>query len=152
MPSTTATLRSRAEDPLRFFQLVERVARSVLAGAPHLQAWRSRIRPGAQEVRMKVNESACQCRPSAGRSKILALGALTALALAVLPPAPASAQTIPVPTECQIDVQGPSDEPGQKDLTKFCAASGTAPYDLFAKFNWDDAFVSGNSGNTHDAC
>ena len=57
-------------------------------------------------------------------------------------------------TVCEVDVQGKDDQPGQKDLTKFCRglasdiASCTA--DFAINWNWDVTALSG--GNTGDAC
>jgi len=53
--------------------------------------------------------------------------------------------------DCQNDVQGANDQPGQKDLTKFCVAAGNgSPYELYTKWNFDEQNISG--GNTNDAC
>src|SRR6185503_11837360 len=59
-----------------------------------------------------------------------------------------AAAVLPVPTTCQNDVLGANDQPGQKDLTKFCAAAGSSPYELYTKWNWDEQNISG--GNTND--
>ena len=61
-----------------------------------------------------------------------------------------AAAVLPVPTDCQDDVQGANDQPGQKDLTKFCVAAGNSPYELYTKFNFDEQNISG--GNTNNAC
>jgi hypothetical protein len=62
-----------------------------------------------------------------------------------------AAAVLPVPTDCQNDVLGANDQPGQKDLTKFCVAAGNgSPYDLYTKWNFDEQNISG--GNTNDAC
>ncbi len=58
---------------------------------------------------------------------------------------------LPIPTDCQSDVHGANDEPGQKDLTQFCAESGdNSPYELHTLWNWDIISLSGN--NTGDGC
>jgi hypothetical protein len=60
---------------------------------------------------------------------------------------PAFAQPVFV---CAPDAQGANDEPGQKDLTRVCAAAGTGVFELFTKWNWDLTTLSG--ANTADAC
>ena len=73
-------------------------------------------------------------------------GALALLLLvALLAPTPAGAVL-----QCVNDIQGPSDIPGQKDLTRWCVDFGTPPYELVAKWNWDEIGLSGK--NTADAC
>ena len=63
----------------------------------------------------------------------------------------AAAAQLPVPTDCQADAQGANDEPGQKDLTQFCAELGdSVPYELHTKFNFDETTIPG--GNTNDGC
>src|SRR6185295_16248741 len=63
-----------------------------------------------------------------------------------------AAPALPVPTECQNDIDGANDQPNQKDLTRFCLAIGDGmPFDLHTKWNWDD--VGGFTGsNTGEAC
>jgi hypothetical protein len=68
------------------------------------------------------------------------------LALTLASPA-ARAQS----ADCLRDVQGPDDEPGQKDLNQFCDMLGdNAPYELTVTWNLDDTAWSGS--NTGDAC
>lgn len=68
----------------------------------------------------------------------------------ILASTPAAAQ-LPVPTSCQVDVQGANDQPGQKDLTQFCVDPGdNGPYELHTLWNWDLVTLPG--GNTGDAC
>jgi hypothetical protein len=75
---------------------------------------------------------------------------LLGLFLFTLTASPAAAQPPPVFTGCQNDVQGANDEPGQKDLTRFCVAAGNGPFQLFTQWDWDLIALSG--GNTGDAC
>ena len=87
----------------------------------------------------------CSCR-------WLRRGATLTLALlvGVFAALPAAAQ-LPVPTDCQVDVQGANDQPGQKDLTLFCVEGGdNGPYELHTLWNWDEVLLPG--GNTNDAC
>jgi hypothetical protein len=55
---------------------------------------------------------------------------------------------------CENDVQGKDDEPGQKDLTRFCRGTSDATlctnFDFPIKWNWDITALSGK--NTGDAC
>ena len=45
---------------------------------------------------------------------------------------------LPIPTDCQIDLQGANDEPGQKDLTQLCTDLGdNSPFELHTLWNWD---------------
>lgn len=54
-------------------------------------------------------------------------------------------------TTCETDQQLANDEPGQKDLTKFCVSTGDDTFELLTEWNWDQ--VSGFNGeNTGDAC
>ena len=78
------------------------------------------------------------------------LCALTFLVGLLAGPAPAVAGHLPVPSDCQSDVDGANDQPGQKDLTQFCAAAGTSSIELNTKWNWDLETLPG--GNTGDAC
>jgi hypothetical protein len=67
--------------------------------------------------------------------------------------APSAAVAVdgPIPEECVTDVQGADDEPGQKDLSKFCEVPGTGGvFELQASWNFDDLRWSG--GNTGDSC
>ena len=73
-----------------------------------------------------------------------------ALACGLLAVAPAAAAHLPVPTDCTNDLQGPNDEPGQKDLTQFCVESVAAPHELNTSWNWDNVMIAG--GSTNDAC
>jgi len=57
----------------------------------------------------------------------------------------------PIPTACQNDLQGANDEPGQKDLTRYCADPGSGdPYEVHTLWNWDLVTLPG--GNTGDGC
>lgn len=49
---------------------------------------------------------------------------------------------------CTDDVDGPNDEPGQKDLTRMCVNSSSDP--VLIDFNWDEIY--GGGANTYDAC
>ncbi len=52
---------------------------------------------------------------------------------------------------CQDDVDGANDQPGQKDVTQFCAElDDGSPYELSTSINWDNITLSGN--NTADFC
>ena len=58
---------------------------------------------------------------------------------------------LPVPTNCQNDVDGANDQPGQKDVTRYCVDIGNgSPYELLSLTNWDEIELSGN--NTADLC
>ena len=71
------------------------------------------------------------------------IGAQAGFALApFLPAATATAAEI-----CINDQQGANDEPGQKDLTRFCEDTGANTIG----WNWDELSVSGN-GQSLDAC
>ena len=95
------------------------------------------------------------------------------LLVGVLVPAPAAAQNLP-PGSCQSDIDGVNDEPGQKDLTEFCADAGTFPdqtcdanscsitggfcntandcpqvFELHTTWNWDELSFGNQTG---DAC
>jgi len=50
---------------------------------------------------------------------------------------------------CENDVQGPNDEPGQKDLNRYCARVGPNNSSFFY-WSWDEILWSGS--NTGDAC
>src|SRR5689334_15579252 len=69
-----------------------------------------------------------------------ALGAVLFLLVAGVP---AGAQV------CTNDLQGPDDEPGQKDLNQFCASGSCGTGSSFS-WNFDDTAWSG--GNTGDSC
>ena len=67
-----------------------------------------------------------------------------------LVPSAAQAQIV-VPANCDLDVQGADDEPGQKDLNQACEEFGDfLPFDRHVSWNWDNTQWSGN--NTGDAC
>jgi hypothetical protein len=52
---------------------------------------------------------------------------------------------------CQDDIDGANDQPGQKDITQFCGELGNgSPYELVTSINWDNTTLSGN--NTADLC
>ena len=51
---------------------------------------------------------------------------------------------------CETDVQGPNDEPGQKDLNMYCAKLGPTSNSSFFYWSWDEINWSGK--NTGDAC
>jgi hypothetical protein len=71
------------------------------------------------------------------------------LALLVVPTSARAA--LPIPTACQNDAQGANDEPGQKDITRFCVDDGpNTPYDLHTIVNADEIQISG--ANTLDIC
>lgn len=58
---------------------------------------------------------------------------------------------LPVPTSCQVDLDGPNDQPGQKDITRFCVDPGAGtPFELHTSASLDDAGLSG--ANTGDFC
>jgi uncharacterized repeat protein (TIGR01451 family) len=59
-------------------------------------------------------------------------------------------EPLPIVWTCQDDLQGPNDEPGQKDLTKMCSDYGQLPETLYTKWNWDEIKWTGT--NTGDAC
>lgn len=58
--------------------------------------------------------------------------------------------TAAIPDVCVSDVQGANDEPGQKDLTRFCQADDDAAGEITISWQWDEVAWSGN--NTGDAC
>jgi len=75
------------------------------------------------------------------------LGILT-MSIGTVSPAVAA---LPEPTACFNDLQGANDEPGQKDITRFCAEEGTGtPFEIHTIVDWDDIALSGN--NTQDIC
>ena len=51
---------------------------------------------------------------------------------------------------CTDDVEGPNDEPGQKDLTKMCANYDGLPDSIDISWNWDEINWTGQ--NTGDGC
>ena len=61
--------------------------------------------------------------------------------------APASAAII---STCTSDAQGANDQPGQKDLTKFCPYTDDASGEVTVGWAWDETSFSGN--NSGDAC
>jgi len=64
---------------------------------------------------------------------------------------PAHAGHLPVPTNCQPDVDGANDQPGQKDVSQYCIDVGDgSPYELIVSTNWDNTTLTGN--NTADVC
>ena len=71
-----------------------------------------------------------------------------------LAPTPTGGATpTPTPTpafECTDDLQGPNDEPGQKDLNEMCVNDSDLPDSIDATWNWDETGWSGD--NTGDAC
>src|SRR5262245_12239586 len=70
---------------------------------------------------------------------------------AILTVLPVSSTAHAQSADCLRDVQGPDDEPGQKDLNQFCDLLGNnAPYELTVTWNLDDTAWSGS--NTGDAC
>lgn len=74
----------------------------------------------------------------------------TGLALFSLSATAVASHTFP-PGTCQADVDGANDEPGQKDVTQWCAEPGDwMPYELYVAANWDDTTLTGN--NTADVC
>jgi hypothetical protein len=78
----------------------------------------------------------------------LFLGSL--VALLTIHALPASA-ALPVPTSCQIDIDGPNDDPGQKDITQFCVDPGLGtPFELHTSASLDITGLSGS--NTADIC
>lgn len=52
-------------------------------------------------------------------------------------------------TTCETDVQGPNDEPGQKDLNMYCVHPGLNGSNYFY-WTWDE--ISWSGANTGDAC
>jgi hypothetical protein len=76
---------------------------------------------------------------------------LAAVALTCALTASAALAAIPIPTNCQNDVDGANDQPGQKDITRFCFDLGdSSPYELLALTNWDETKLTG--ANTADIC
>ena len=74
-----------------------------------------------------------------------------ALGVVVLTGAAPAQAVIPVPTNCQNDVDGANDQPGQKDVTRYCTDIGNgSPYELLTISNWDNTTLTGN--NTADIC
>lgn len=72
-------------------------------------------------------------------------------ALVVFLCAPPALAALPVPSNCQNDVDGANDQPGQKDVTRYCTDLGDgSPYDLLTLSNWDNTTLTGN--NTADVC
>ena|SRR5947208_1617999 len=98
----------------------------------------------------------CSCTVAEPRPRAAVFAARIGKALAqglflfafALVASPAAAQ--PVFNSCQNDVDGPNDQPNQKDLTKFCVEPGTGVFEIWTKWNWDEIVLSGN--NTGDAC
>jgi hypothetical protein len=74
---------------------------------------------------------------------------LLVLVAAALGAAPARA-VLPTPTACQNDTDGANDQPGQKDVTRYCYEVGAGLYELIALANWDETTLTGN--NTADVC
>jgi hypothetical protein len=55
------------------------------------------------------------------------------------------------PGACQPDLDGANDEPGQKDVTEWCAQPGDGmPYEIYVVTHWDETTLTGN--NTADVC
>src|SRR5437867_290445 len=80
---------------------------------------------------------------SSALHKVLGLALAAALALGAVPAA--RAQT------CTTDLQGPDDEPGQKDLNEFCRGAVTCGGTGFRiTYNFDD--VQWTGANTGDGC
>jgi len=76
---------------------------------------------------------------------------VVALLVASLVQVGVASATLPVPTNCQDDVNGPNDEPGQKDVTRFCVDDGDgSPFELYTLANWDETKLTGS--NTADVC
>jgi hypothetical protein len=61
-----------------------------------------------------------------------------------------AAAALPTPTNCQSDVQGANDQPGQKDVTEFCVDIGSSPFELYTSMSLDLETLPG--GNTADMC
>jgi hypothetical protein len=62
-----------------------------------------------------------------------------------------SAAALPTPTNCQDDVNGANDDPGQRDVTRKCIDVGDgSPYEYVVSANWDETTLTGN--NTADVC
>src|SRR5262245_22192263 len=51
---------------------------------------------------------------------------------------------------CVNDLQGADDEPGQKDLSKFCSEPASGGFELTATWSFDDLAWTGS--NTGDSC
>jgi hypothetical protein len=75
----------------------------------------------------------------------LVVGLLVLLGLVFVTAAPVAAVD-----KCDIDTNGPNDEPGQKDLTKMCVDNAGLPSSLLVKWQWDQ--ISWSGSNTGDAC
>jgi uncharacterized surface anchored protein len=75
----------------------------------------------------------------------LAVGLFVLLGLTFATAAPAAAVE-----KCDVDTNGPNDEPGQKDLTKMCVDNAGLPASLHVKWQWDQ--ISWSGANTGDAC
>jgi hypothetical protein len=90
----------------------------------------------------ELKDSHCECRWTGSRHlwKALVMGLFLFVAAA---PPPVAAQV------CTNDQQGFDDEPGQKDLTKFCSGPVCGVGNTYS-WNFDDTNWSGN--NTGDAC
>ncbi|HET9062892.1 MAG TPA: hypothetical protein VFO62_06350, partial [Candidatus Binatia bacterium] len=90
---------------------------------------------------MSVNDLSTRFTSACTRAATRALACLFVLTLA----SPAFAE------RCIVDVDGPNDDPGQKDVTQFCSAIGAGdPYELHASASLDLTNLSGN--NSADLC
>jgi len=112
-----------------------------LCAAPLLNAPQSSYRSRAGRLTRCSGDRSCGLT---FRSLCLIATLISLIALAA---PPAAAQTF---VSCQNDVQGANDQPGQKDLTRFCVEPGTSPFEVFTQWNWDLVTLAG--GNTGDAC
>ena len=101
----------------------------------------------AHTVHSRALTGAVGARAAVARMPI-AFAAIVVMCLGLVATQPVLGQTL---GNCQTDVQGANDQPGQKDLTQFCAELGDFfPFDLHTLWNWD--LVSLPGGNTGDAC
>jgi hypothetical protein len=81
---------------------------------------------------------------------VLSLLLFTSLVLAMPPAGPNSAPAAPADVTCVNDIDGANDQPGQKDLTRFCLDTAGLPVTLTVGWNWDETSWPG--ANTGDAC
>src|SRR6059036_3996644 len=79
---------------------------------------------------------------SSALHKVLGFALAVMLALVTAPVARAQS--------CITDLQGPDDEPGQKDLSEFCRGAGTCTGGFVITYNFDDVQWTGS--NTGDGC
>lgn len=84
------------------------------------------------------------------RNASVALLFLAAYTVSAVAPFVATPVAAAIPDVCTIDVQGANDQPGQKDLTRFCKSASDPAGTMTVSWNWDETAWSGN--NSGDSC